>query len=134
MVLAPYTAMILIDLTQMQQVLLNLIRNAAEAITAARQADSGREPGVIVLAAVVRPPEGTCIDVIDNGPGLAPDIAERLFQPFLSTKPTGMGIGLTICHTIVEGHGGHLVAQPANGGGMRFRIALPPVPQPGVSG
>jgi two-component system sensor kinase FixL len=132
MVLAPYTALVLIDITQMQQVLLNLIRNAAEAIRDAVKADPDREHGIIVLAAVARPPDGTCIDVIDNGPGLPPDIAENLFQPFMSTKPGGMGIGLTICHTIVEGHGGQLQAQIAIGGGTRFRITLPPVPQSGA--
>lgn len=131
MVLAPYTATVLIDLTQIQQVLLNLIRNAAEAITLALAQNPAREPGIIVLAAVIRPPEGTCVDVIDNGPGLAPHVSDRLFEPFISTKSSGMGIGLTICRTIVEGHGGQLLAQPANGGGMRFRIALPPVPQAG---
>jgi C4-dicarboxylate-specific signal transduction histidine kinase len=101
----PPAAIVLVDRTQIQQVLLNLIRNASEAITTAG-ADTdpaGKPPGKIVLSAQYRPAEGMCIEVTDNGPGLAPEIAERLFQPFVSTKPTGMGIGLAICHTIVQG-------------------------------
>ncbi len=129
MALAPEDAVVLVDRIQIQQVLLNLIRNAAEAIGGAD--GPNRPPGVIVLATTLHPTEPTWIDVIDNGPGLAPEIAERLFQPFVSTKPTGMGIGLAICHTIVEGHGGRLMAEAHPTGGMRFRIALPPAPKPG---
>jgi two-component system sensor kinase FixL len=124
-----HPATVLADRTQIQQVLLNLIRNAAESIAGSEIGRAGQ--GVIRIATIVRPPEGTFIDVIDNGPGLDPEIADRLFQPFVSTKPAGMGIGLTICHTIAEGHGGGLSAEPVAGGGLRFRLSLPPVPQPG---
>ena len=113
----------LVDRTQIQQVLLNLIRNAAEAIL------SG-DPGVAGEGEVVvqghRDMDGSMlIDVRDNGPGLVPGIAERLFEPFVSSKQSGMGIGLAICRTIIEGHGGSLTAQPNTRGGMRFRISLP---------
>jgi PAS domain S-box-containing protein len=125
---AAQPATVLVDRTQIQQVLLNLIRNAAEAIAVC---DIGRAgEGVIRIAVNLRPSEGTAIDVIDNGPGLDPEIVERLFQPFVSTKPAGMGIGLTICHTIAEGHGGSLTVADMPGGGLRFRLSLPPVLQP----
>ena len=112
---------ILVDRTQIQQVLLNLIRNAAEAIVSAEQA----APGEVVVAASQTPDGGMHIDVRDNGPGLSPGFAERLFQPFVSSKISGMGIGLAICRTIIEGHGGTLNAQPCADRGMRFRITLP---------
>jgi two-component system sensor kinase FixL len=124
---AAQPAVVLVDRTQIQQVLLNLIRNAAEAIAPTATGQSGA--GVIRIASLVRPGDAICIDVIDNGPGLDREVIERLFQPFVSTKPAGMGIGLTICHTIAEGHGGDLVAESMPEGGMRFRLSLPAVPQ-----
>ncbi len=128
----PRAATVLVDRTQIQQVLLNLIRNAAEAIAGCEIGRAGG--GVIRIEAAMAPAgDATCIDVTDNGPGLAPEIVERLFQPFVSTKPAGMGIGLTICHTIAQGHGGGLAAEPVPGGGLRFRLSLPPVPQPALS-
>lgn len=124
----PGTGMALVDRTQIQQVLLNLIRNAAEAIGdhLCPGAQGGFDrPGMIVVSAA-RSEEGRMqIDVTDNGPGLAPDIAERLFEPFVSTKPTGMGIGLAICRTIIEGHGGQMTGTRNPAGGMVFRITLP---------
>jgi PAS domain S-box-containing protein len=118
---------ILVDRTQIQQVLLNLIRNAAEAIVAAEQDASValKDPGEVVVSACYVPDGGMCIDVCDNGPGLSAGIAERLFEPFVSSKVSGMGIGLAICRTIIEGHGGTLDAQPNAICGMRFRITLP---------
>ena len=111
---------ILVDRTQIGQVLLNLLRNAAEAI---QGGDIARPGEIRVLAGLEE--EGVTIAVQDNGPGLAPGIAERLFEPFVSSKRTGMGIGLAICRTIVEGHGGRLNAKPAPDDGMIFRIVLP---------
>jgi two-component system sensor kinase FixL len=115
----------LVDRTQIQQVLLNLIRNAAEAM----QGVSLRR---ITVAAGRTAAGGVEITVADTGPGLAPGVADRLFQPFVSTKVNGMGIGLAICRTIVEGHGGRLSAEPQVGGGMLFRIVLPPVKPSGA--
>lgn len=110
----------MVDRTQIQQVLLNLLRNAAEAL-------DGRDNGEIVVRARTLPDGGLEIVVSDNGPGLAPEIVGRLFQPFASTKPVGMGIGLAICRTIVEGHGGSLDAAPNPDGGVAFRIGLVPL-------
>jgi two-component system, LuxR family, sensor kinase FixL len=65
------------------------------------------------------------VDVSDTGPGIAPSIADRLFQPFVTTKPSGMGIGLSISRSIVDAHGGHLWAAENPGGGTMFRFTLP---------
>jgi PAS domain S-box-containing protein len=124
----PAVGMILVDRTQIQQVLLNLIRNAAEAILsvdADTQTGWGREGGEVVVCGHRDQDGNMLIDVRDNGPGLSPGIAERLFEPFVSSKQSGMGIGLAICRTIIEGHGGSLTAQPNALRGMRFRITLP---------
>ncbi len=115
------SAEVLVDRTQIQQVLLNLIRNAAEAIIGSGQV----LPGLVVVSASLGSDSRMYIDVSDNGPGLSQGIAERLFEPFVSSKLTGMGIGLSICRTIIEGHGGSLTAEPGTTEGMRFRIALP---------
>jgi two-component system, LuxR family, sensor kinase FixL len=65
------------------------------------------------------------VSVVDSGPGLAPDVRSRLFQPFVTTKPAGMGVGLSICHGIVEAHGGRMWLADNNGGGAEFRFTLP---------
>jgi two-component system sensor kinase FixL len=108
----------LIDKVQIQQVLLNLIRNAIEAM-----ANSPRREIVISAA----PADGDMIEiqVADSGPGLAPEVRERLFQPFTTTKPHGMGVGLSICRSIVEAHGGRLWAADNPGGGTLFCFTLP---------
>jgi len=108
----------LIDKVQIQQVLLNLIRNATEAM-----ADSPRREIVISAA----PADGDMIEiqVADSGPGLAPEVRERLFQPFTTTKAHGMGVGLSICRSIIEGHGGRLWAADNPGGGALFCFTLP---------
>jgi len=62
--------------------------------------------------------------VKDTGPGIAPEVAAKLFQPFITTKPQGMGVGLSICRTIVEAHGGQLWADANPGGGTVFRLTL----------
>ena len=111
---------VLVDRTQIGQVVLNLLRNAAEAIQGSDMHSLGRIRVSAGLEAA-----GIVIAVQDNGPGLAPGISDRLFEPFVSSKRTGMGIGLAICRTIVEGHGGRLTAEPAADGGMIFHIVLP---------
>src|SRR6202007_3088972 len=66
-----------------------------------------------------------CIGVQDTGPGLSPENLSRLFEPFYTTKPNGMGMGLAICRSIVEAHGGHLSAAPRRPRGSIFRFTLP---------
>ncbi|MGH7125670.1 MAG: ATP-binding protein [Stellaceae bacterium] len=107
-----------IDKVQIQQVLLNLIRNAVEAM-----AESPRRS--IVISAFPSGDDLIEVRVADTGPGLAPEVRERLFQPFTTTKPHGMGVGLSICRSIVEAHGGQLWATDNPGGGTLFCFTLP---------
>jgi two-component system sensor kinase FixL len=67
------------------------------------------------------------VTVADTGPGIRPDIADQLFQPFVTTKRTGMGVGLSICRTIVEAHGGRISVTGNEGGGAIFRFTVPAV-------
>jgi two-component system sensor kinase FixL len=115
--LSPKARLVLADRIQIQQILVNLIRNAAEAM--------GATPGahVLTISTIVRKAMVE-IAVQDNGPGVPPDLAERLFSPFVSTKSDGMGVGLSICHRIVEAHGGRMWLE-ASGSGADFRFTLP---------
>jgi two-component system sensor kinase FixL len=115
--LDPAATPVLADRVQIEQVLVNLIRNAAEAM-----ADSPvRELTISSVrdrSAMVR------VTIADTGPGLAEEVASQLFQAFLSTKTEGMGLGLSICRTIVEAHGGKIWVDTPPGGGTRFHFTL----------
>jgi two-component system, LuxR family, sensor kinase FixL len=113
-------AVVIADKIQIQQVLLNLLRNAAEAVADQEHRD-------IVLLTELQD-ETVQISVVDNGPGLPDEVKARLFQPFVSTKTTGMGVGLSICHTIITAHNGRLWAEPNPEGGTIFRLTLPTAP------
>jgi two-component system sensor kinase FixL len=78
----------------------------------------------LVVASRPLPDDFVEISVADTGSGIAPEIASQLFQPFVTTKPQGMGVGLSISSTIVEAHGGRLQAEPNPGGGTVFRFTL----------
>lgn len=125
----PGDVTVVVDKIQIQQVLLNLLRNAAEAI-----ADQERRE--IALLTEVRD-DTIQISVVDNGPGLPDEVKAKLFQPFISTKKTGMGVGLSICHTIITAHDGRLWAETNPEGGTIFRLTLPTAPagdyRPGIS-
>jgi two-component system sensor kinase FixL len=73
------------------------------------------------------------VSVADTGPGISQDIADRLFQPFITTKPTGMGVGLSISRTIIEAHGGRIWVEAVDGGGAVFRFTVERADQEGVS-
>jgi two-component system, LuxR family, sensor kinase FixL len=105
------------DPVQIQQVLLNLLRNAVEAV----QGGKRRE----IEIASARVDDEAEIRVSDTGPGLAAEVRERLFEPFVTTKEQGMGVGLSICRGIVERHGGRVWAEDRDGGGTTFRVRLP---------
>ncbi|MGX5712019.1 PAS domain-containing sensor histidine kinase [Sphingopyxis terrae subsp. ummariensis] len=115
--LDPYASPVLVDKVQIQQVLINLIRNAVEAMTDCpkrRLTVSSRpdQPGFVRVT------------VADTGLGVAPAIAEQLFTAFVSTKTDGMGLGLSICRTIVEANGGRIWMQPGDEGGTEFHFTM----------
>jgi two-component system sensor histidine kinase TtrS len=104
--------------TQIEQVLLNLVRNAVEAMI-----DQPRERRVLLLAR--RNAEMVEFRVVDTGPGLGKGSPEHLFEPFVTTKPQGLGVGLSISHGIVEAHGGRLRVDSTPGIGATFFFNLP---------
>jgi two-component system sensor kinase FixL len=115
--LDPRAEQVFADKIQIQQVLLNLIRNALEAM----QDSVTRE---LILSTRQIDPEMAQISVADTGPGISQEIASQLFQPFITTKPHGMGVGLSISRTIIEAHGGRLWVEPNPGGGTVFHLTL----------
>jgi two-component system NtrC family sensor kinase len=108
------------DRVQLQQVILNLITNAIEAMGSAE----GRQR-LLIVTSQRQEPSSVLVTVQDNGPGIDPDARGRIFDAFFSTKSSGMGMGLFICRSIVEAHGGHLWATPAEPGGTIFHLVLP---------
>ena len=118
--LDPAADQILADRVQIQQVLLNLIRNSVDAML---------DSQVRRLTLSSRLLEGDMVEVsvADTGSGMAPEVLEKLFQPFVTTKSQGMGVGLSICRTIIESHGGRIWTEPNTPGGTVFRFSLPAV-------
>lgn len=114
-----------VDRTEVQQVLVNLIRNAAEAMS---------QPGATRRRLTIRT-EGqngsVRVSIADTGPGIDPAVVDRLFHPFQSTKHGGLGLGLAICETLIEAHGGRIAVEPpAPGGGATFYFELPATNDP----
>ena len=106
------------DRIQIQQVLVNLMRNALEAMEGSRRRE-------LAVTTALLDEKTVQIAVTDSGPGLAKDMLDRLFEPFASTKRHGMGLGLSICRSIVEAHGGWIGASENPDGGLTFRFTLP---------
>ncbi len=116
--LAENLPLVAMDKIQIQQVVVNLVRNSLEAMAASDLREltvttSTAENGAIEVA------------VCDTGPGLPDEVAKQLFQPFVTTKPDGMGVGLSICRSIIDEHGGRLWTTPNPGGGTIFCFTLP---------
>jgi two-component system sensor kinase FixL len=113
----PALEFVLADKVQVQQVVLNLMRNAIEAMehSKRRELTISTSPAADGMLA---------IEVSDTGSGIAPEIREQLFQPFVTSKATGMGVGLSISRTIIEGHGGRVSVHDNPGGGTVFRFTL----------
>jgi signal transduction histidine kinase len=101
-------------------VLLNLIVNAIQSMSGVE--DGNRE---LQISAVIIEPEGVCVAVRDTGHGLRPESLPRLFEPFYTTKPDGMGMGLSICRSIIEAHGGRLWATGCEPRAALFQFTIP---------
>ncbi len=117
----PLAQSVLVDKVQIQQVMLNLLRNAVEAM------QNSVERHLLITTRKVDA-ETAEVSVIDTGSGIAADVAGQLFEPFVTTKRLGMGVGLSISRTIMEAHGGRLWAEPNAGGGTTFRLTLRMLP------
>jgi PAS domain S-box-containing protein len=117
------------DRTQLQQVIVNLAINAMQAM--AQQHDRERR---IAISTEVLDSRALRCTVEDNGPGIRPEYAGRLFESFFTTKDNGMGMGLPICRSIIEAHGGKISAGSADGGGARFCFTLPTTTLPTTAG
>lgn len=113
----PRVGRIMANRVQVQQVITNLVRNAVEAM-------EGRPMRILHLSAAPDDDGRVEIIVADSGPGLDPAVERSLFTPFSTTKPTGMGVGLSISRTIVEGHGGRIWATRSRWGGVAFHFTL----------
>jgi two-component system sensor kinase FixL len=116
--LSPEALPVFIDKVQVQQVVFNLIRNSVEAVL---------ESDLRELTVTTRRAEGgmAMAAVSDSGPGLAQSVVEQLFQPFVTTKEKGMGLGLSICRSIIEAHGGRLWATQNPARGVTFQFSIP---------
>jgi len=123
--LAPDLPTVLCDRTMVEQVLLNLARNGMQAMD---QPEIRRR--VLTLEVRRSPADARWIEfsVADIGPGIAPEVAEQLFTPFFTTKAEGMGLGLSLCRTVIEQHGGNLVFESSPPQGAVFRFTLPAGP------
>jgi len=118
--ISPDLPLVFVDRIQIQQVVLNLTRNAIEAIEEAGIASS------VITVRIASTAEGEItVSVSDSGPGITPEDAQHIFDPFYSTKGGGLGVGLSISRAIVEAHGGRLSLAPNEGGGCVFQFTLP---------
>jgi two-component system sensor kinase FixL len=113
----PYASPVFVDKVQIQQVLINLVRNACEAMR-------GSTERRLVIASGPDQPGLVRVSVADTGAGIDPGIADQLFTAFVTTKTDGMGLGLSICRTIIEANGGRIWAEPREGGGTVFNFTL----------
>ena len=118
----PLTHFVIADRIQIEQAFSNLLRNACEAL-------QGRAQRRIAIGAT-QSGEEIVVRIEDSGPGLPGDALERVFEPDFTTKTTGLGLGMPICKTIVEAHGGRIWAENLTAGGAAFNVALPAADQP----
>jgi signal transduction histidine kinase len=112
------------DKVQLQQVVLNLVLNAVEAVN-----EVPGTPGTVTVRTARAAGGGVELSVTDTGPGIDPETARHLFSPFFSTKPEGLGLGLSICRTIAEAHGGSLGPASGRERGAAFCLSLPAAPE-----
>jgi signal transduction histidine kinase len=135
------------DRIQIQQVVMNLLGNAIDAMIGPDHGETlvngkngrkneGRNGGtrdrnnlVIVHAMSAHSPRSVIFAIRDNGPGIPPDLAPRVFEPLMTARPDGLGLGLPICTLIVEAHGGRIWLESTAPTGSEFRFSLPAAPQ-----
>jgi signal transduction histidine kinase len=108
------------DPTQLQQVVLNLVKNAIDAMSSVSP-----ETRLLRLATRLERNSNLLLSVQDSGIGISPEDKERVFDPFFTTKPAGMGLGLAICRTVVENHGGKLRLAKSDSHGSIFDVVMP---------
>jgi len=118
--LAQHLPFIQADRVQLQQVILNLIINAVQAM---RDVSEGSRE--LLIGTAEDGSNGVLVEVLDSGPGLPPESVDRIFGAFYTTKPGGMGMGLSVCRSIIEAHGGRIWVSPTVGQGATFRFTLP---------
>jgi two-component system sensor kinase FixL len=118
----PAVELVLVDKVQIQQVVLNLVRNAIESMEQSDRRD-------LTIATECDRNRMAAVKISDTGSGISPDIASQLFQPFITTKPHGLGVGLSVSRTIVESHGGLITVEPNPQGGTTFRFTIRAVSQ-----
>lgn len=119
--LDPHLDRVLVDRIQIQQVLVNLVRNAMEAM-------HGQARRQLLVSTLIED-DLAVVSVADTGTGLDPSVEEKLFQPFVTTKPQGMGVGLSISRTIIEAHGGRIWTEANPGGGSIFHFSVRLAPE-----
>jgi two-component system sensor kinase FixL len=123
----PRVELVLADRVQVQQVILNLIRNAIDAMEQAPRRE-------LEISTELTDGAMVTVSFADTGPGIAPEIVPQLFQPFITTKRTGMGVGLSISRTIIEAHGGRIWVEARPGGGAVFRFTMRTVSKEDLDG
>ena len=111
---------VMVDTIQIQQVIVNLVHNAMDVLQS-----QPSWPRRVTLQTNKLGEDAVAVAVADNGPGISQEVAENLFQPFVSTKPHGLGMGLPISQSIIRAHQGRLWATPNEDGGATFRFTLP---------
>lgn len=127
-------AMILCDAGLVQQALTNIIRNAIEAVDGAERRDKSGRVSVSVQRATQRDETGAAYDMIslrvrDTGPGVTPEVMQRMFNPFFTTRDAGAGLGLAIVHRIADAHGGRVSVRNHESGGAEFELLIPAADQ-----
>lgn len=117
---------VVVDRVQIQQVLINLMRNAIEAMRDCERRE-------LTVRSFVVDADTVAVEIADTGPGISEEVAPRLFQPFVTSKPSGMGIGLSISRRIIESHGGTIEANRNAAGGTTFLFTLPASQEPSAT-
>jgi two-component system, LuxR family, sensor kinase FixL len=121
----PELPLVMVDMLQIEQVLLNLLRNSIDATGEA-------ERGTIAIEAALKDTDFVMVSVRDSGPGFPPDRAANPFLPLSSTKKEGLGIGLSLCRSLIEANGGRIwLGADAPGATMHFTLPVAPVRSPG---